>query len=119
MSLFNEAELRDLIRGEIRTAIRDELGKAPLATGEFVSVAEAGRIAAVSPQAIRGWIRAGRLPGYNAGRVLRVRRAELEAFLVGAAPTAEQPEASPEELADRHFRRRQAGQRGTASARTR
>ena len=107
MSLFNEAELRDIIRDEIRTTIRQELGKQPAAAGDFVSVCEAARIASVSPQAIRAWMRAGRLTGYKAGRVLRVRRGELENFLAACPSPAPTTHASPEELADKRFRQRQ------------
>jgi excisionase family DNA binding protein len=111
VSLFNEAELREIIRDEIRATIRQELGKKPAAAGEFVSVADAARIASVSAQAIRVWVRAGRLTAYRAGRVLRVKRSELEEFLA-VGPTRGTPaDVSPEDLADRHFRERQAKRR--------
>jgi excisionase family DNA binding protein len=72
------------------------------------SVAEGAQIASVSPQTIRVWIKAGRLRGYNAGRVLRVRRQELEDFLAAGPSLATTTDLTPEELADRHFRQRQA-----------
>jgi hypothetical protein len=100
-------ELRDIIRDEIQTTIRQELGKQPAVAGDFVSVCEAARIASVSPQAIRAWMRAGRLTGCKAGRVLRVRRVELECFLAASQLPAPTTEASPEALADRRFRQRQ------------
>jgi excisionase family DNA binding protein len=108
VSLFNETELRDIIRDEVRTAIRQELGKKPAAAGEFVSVTKAAQIASVSPQTIRVWMKAGKLRGYNAGRVLRVRRQELEDFLAAGPSPASTTDLSPEELADRRFRQRQA-----------
>jgi excisionase family DNA binding protein len=103
MSLFNEIELRDLIRDEVRSAIRQEMGKKPAAAGEFVSVAEAAGIASVTTQTIRAWLRADRLTEYKAGRVLRVRRSELEEFLVkGATPDAA-TNMSPEALDQRQL----------------
>lgn len=111
MSLFNEAELRDIIRDEVRTAIRQELGKKPATVGEFVSVADAAQIASVATQTIRVWVREGRLTGYHAGRVLRVRRAELEDFLAAGPSPSSTTQMSPEELADRDFRQRQAAGR--------
>lgn len=108
MSLFNETELRELIRDEIRSTIRQELGKKPATAGEFVSVADAAQIASVTTQTIRVWVREGRLNGYHAGRVLRVRRSELEAFLANGPSPGTPAGMSPEELADRRFRQRQA-----------
>jgi excisionase family DNA binding protein len=108
VSLFNETELREIIRDEIRTVIRQELGHKPAATGDYVSVAEAAQIASVSPQTIRVWTKAGKLRGYNAGRVLRVRRQELEDFLAAGPSPATTNDLSPKELADRRFRQRQA-----------
>ena len=116
MSLFNELELREIIRDEIRSTIRQELGKKPAAAGEFVSVAEAAQIAAVSAQTIRVWVRAGRLREYKAGRVLRVRRSELEAFLGTGSTQNASARLSPEDLADRRFRERQAKHRGGVAA---
>jgi|GEM_PF-2416627 len=111
MSLFNETELRGIIRDEVRSAIRQELGRKPAATGDLVKVAEAAQIASVTTQTIRVWLRAGRLKEYRAGRVLRVRRSELEEFLA-TGPTQGGPnEVSPEALADQHFRERQAKRR--------
>jgi len=108
VSLFDESALRDIIRDEVRTAIRQELGKKPVTAGDYVSVAEAANIASVQSQTIRAWIRSGKLTEYKAGRVLRVRRSELEAFLsAGPSPTTA-PGLSPEDLADRRFRERQA-----------
>ena len=66
MSLFNESEFREIIRDEVRMAIR-ELGKKPATAGEFVSVADAAQIASVATQTIRVWVREGRLTGYHAG----------------------------------------------------
>jgi excisionase family DNA binding protein len=108
VSLFDESALRDIIRDEVRTAIRHELGKKPVTAGDYVSVAEAANIASVQGQTIRAWIRSGRLTEYKAGRVLRVRRSELETFLAVAPSPETASDLSPEALADMRFRERQA-----------
>jgi excisionase family DNA binding protein len=108
VSLFDETALRDIIRDEVRTAIRQELGKKPVTAGDYVSVVEAANIASVQGQTIRAWIRSGRLTEYKAGRVLRVRRSELETFLAAAPRPATASDLSPEDLADMRFRERQA-----------
>lgn len=112
MSIFDEDEFRDIIRCEVRQAIREELGKKPAAGGDYVSVAEAAQIAAVSPQTIRAWIRAGKLKQFNAGRVIRVRRPELEALMASPAgsPVSPSRELSPEEEGRRFVARRISGQ---------
>jgi len=118
MSLFNEAELREIIRDEMRTVIQQELGKKPAAAGDYVSVSEAAKIASVQGQTIRSWIRSGRLAGYKAGRVVRVRRSDLEAFLATGPVAAGDADLSPEQLADQRFRERQDQRRQRANART-
>lgn len=42
---------------------------------------EAARLLAVSPKTIRKWIRQGKLKESRAGRLLRIRERDLEAFL--------------------------------------
>jgi excisionase family DNA binding protein len=112
MSLFDESALREIIRDEIRTVMRQELGKKPAGVGDYVSVAEAAQIAAVSPQAIRTWIRAGKLKQFNAGRVIRVRRTELEALMASPAiaPESTGRQLTPEDEAHRFVARRISGQ---------
>jgi excisionase family DNA binding protein len=118
MSLFNEAELRDIIRDELRAVIRQELGKKPAAAGDYVSVTDAAKIASVQGQTIRSWIRSGRLAGYKAGRVARVRRSDLEAFLAAGPAANGGTDLSPEQLADQRFRERHDRRRQRANART-
>ena len=103
MNLFNEDALREIIRDEIRATLRQELGKKPAASGEFVSVADAAQIASVAQQTIRVWIRGGKLKRYNAGRVYRVRRTELEALLASPPGNTEGlgREVTPQEEARR------------------
>lgn len=111
MSLFNEAALREIIRDELKAVIRQELANKPAAVGDYVSASEAARIASVQVQTVRAWMRSGKLKEYKAGRVLRVRRSELELFLA-TGPAADATEnATPEELAERRIRQRLAERR--------
>jgi excisionase family DNA binding protein len=57
-------------------------------------------VASVAEGTIRRWIREGKLVGHKAGRVVRVKRADLEALLRAGG---RRDEASPEELARRAF----------------
>jgi excisionase family DNA binding protein len=50
---------------------------------------------------VRRWISDGKLTRKNAGRHLRIRRAELEAFL--RTPHVRNGNLSPEQLAERDF----------------
>jgi excisionase family DNA binding protein len=113
MSLFDEEALRALIGDEIRRVIRDEIGgrAAGVAADEYLAVAAAAGIAAVTPATIRAWIVDGRLGRYHAGRELRVRRTELHRLLRTApARSHDAAEATPEEPADQFIqRRRQSG----------
>ena len=109
MSLFDEGALRTLISEEVRRAVRDELERKPRSRESLamVSVAEAARLCSVAPQTIRVWGRAGRLTLHRAGRVWRVRVADLEALLAAGGPQyREGADLSPEEFADRDFARR-------------
>ena len=107
-SLLDEAALRDLVR----EVLREELAAAREAPArpEWVSVADAAAMASVTPDTIRESISRGILPRYKAGRVLRVRRDELEAYLANPrherARGAVARELSPEELADLDLGRR-------------
>jgi excisionase family DNA binding protein len=122
VTLFDEGALRTLISEEVRRAVREELERKPRSPESLtmVSVAEAARLCSVAPQTIRAWGRAGRLTLHRAGRVWRVRVADLEALLVAGGPQdREGTDLSPEEFADRDFvrrRRRKLPQRGRATA---
>lgn len=94
------ASLRELIA----TVVREEMAKAHAQAtepDEYLSTNEAGAVAKVAPGTIRRWIREGRLVGHRAGRVVRVRRADLEQLL--RAGGLSHAELSPEELARRDF----------------
>lgn len=100
--ILDEAALRGLIEEAVRKVLREERAGAP--AGEYLSVADAARAAAVTPPTIRDWIRAGRLARYHAGRELRVRRDDLERLLGAPAPAPSG--TTPEQAAVLHFRSR-------------
>jgi excisionase family DNA binding protein len=97
-------ELRELIREAAKLAIRDE-GPAilreqlkqlvdrradpPADSDQRLSTNGAARYAGVSTATIREWASSGRLRSQRAGRVLRFRKSDLDAFLSRAEPRGE------------------------------
>ena len=77
--------LRDVVRDELRIALaegRPRQAANPSSGSEpYLSITNAAQLADLAPNTIRTWIRDGRLPAHRAGRVLRVRRSDLEKFL--------------------------------------
>jgi hypothetical protein len=104
VSLFDETALRALVAEEVRRVVREEMRQQP-AREEYLPVAKAAQIAAVTPDTIRVWIRQGRLTERWAGRELRVIRSELETLL--ATPSGHDRDTTPEEEARRYLRRRE------------
>ena len=88
-----EAAIRAMVREEVRAAVAEVLTRnAPARAAEeggYLSIAGAARFASVAPGTLRRWIRTGRLPVRRAGRVYRIARAELEAFLERTGVSAE------------------------------
>ena len=105
MSLFNEQELRNVIAEEVRKIMREEMARTP-GNDAYLSVAGAATLAAVVPDTIREWIQKGDLGRYHAGRELRVRRSDLEAFLTSGR--GDHDESTPEQEAQRFLARRAA-----------
>lgn len=95
-----ESDLRDLIREATKLAIRDEVpailrehikqlverDERATDRGAALSTVDAAEYVGVSPATIREWVNAGQLRAQRAGRVLKVRRGDLDAFLARAAP---------------------------------
>lgn len=102
--MIDERALRAVIADVVRRVLREERAPPP-AGAEYLSVADAARVAAVTPQTIRAWMTAGRLRRYRAGRELRVRRTELDELLA-AAPAGDDELLSPELAAVRDLRRK-------------
>lgn len=84
--------LAELVKSAVVEALREERAGS---SAEFLSTAEAARVASVSQSWIRSQQDAGRLPTHWAGRERRVLRTDLEELL-RAAPVEDQ---SPEQLA--------------------
>jgi excisionase family DNA binding protein len=81
-TLFEE-KLKPLLEAQQITSTRIRLD-APL----YVSTAEAAKMIGVSVCTVQAWVRQNRLRGYKAGRLLRIRVDDLEAF-ISRAPTGE------------------------------
>ena len=70
---------------------------------EVLDVREAARLAHRSPETIRRWVWAGRLPARRRGNRLLLARADLEAIVVGnAAPSTAPDLAEWAALVSRH-----------------
>ncbi len=83
MSALEEV-IRGIVRDEVRAAVAEVMTRnraAPVTDSGYLSISGAARFASVAPGTLRRWIRTGRLPVRRAGRVYRIARAELEAFL--------------------------------------
>jgi excisionase family DNA binding protein len=82
--------IRRIVREEVRAALSDAMPRAER-EGEgderYLSINQAAEIARLHHTTIREWIRNGSLQACRAGRVYRIRRADLDARL---APKGEQ-----------------------------
>jgi excisionase family DNA binding protein len=82
--------LREIVHDEVRAALHDER-RAVHESGtsdECLSVKEAAVFAHVNPGTIRRWVDARELHALRAGRVYRIRRSDLDAFLQDGPPRA-------------------------------
>lgn len=77
--------VRDVVREELRIALAEarprQAANVNTPADSYLSVAKAAKVADLAPNTIRTWIRDGQLAGHRAGRVLRVKRSDLESFL--------------------------------------
>jgi excisionase family DNA binding protein len=71
------------------------LGQAVHTSDEFLSVVEAAKIAHVGESTIRGWIKTGALRAGKAGRLVRVRRSDLDRLITESRP-AKRPDPEHE-----------------------
>jgi excisionase family DNA binding protein len=96
-----EATLEAMIESIVERVLDKKLA-AVKPTAEYLSTAEAAKLAGVVPDTIHNWIARRHLRKYRAGRVVRVNRAELEQFLKhgGQRPCND---LTPEEAAERDF----------------
>lgn len=58
---------------------------------ELLTVAQVAELLRLNPQTIRNWIDAGTFPAMHIGRRVRIKRADLDAFIAGnRTPSAQQ-----------------------------
>jgi len=92
--------IEETIKAAVRDAMREALADlralaqptAPAAatTGpRYLTSEAAAEIAGVKPGTIRRWLGSGRLPTHHAGRMLRVRLDELQAFMAAGEASDE------------------------------
>lgn len=102
-----DQHLRDLVAQEVRAEVRRAVADA-LRPDEYISPATAAKMAEVTPETIRRWVKAGKLQRYGVKgekkrtRVLRVSRLELERLL-RADGARNDEQLTPEQLAERRF----------------
>ena len=84
--------VRELVRQEVRAALEAEPRDYSVvnSSAEYLTIADAARLASVHPATVREWLREGRLRRHMAGRRPRVKAAELRALLEakGAEPVS-------------------------------
>jgi hypothetical protein len=111
VSLFDEQALRQIVADELRRVLREERGGGgrPANDGEYLPVAAAAALAAVTPATIRVWMAQGRLRRYYAGRELRVLGSELAGLMrkpPGSSATQDDRRPTPEEEAALYLEKR-------------
>lgn len=94
-----EGSLNEMIREAVREVLREELrslrsssASEPKACSEFIAVRDAARIAGVDAATIRRWQQQGLIASYKAGRLNRVKVAELHAYLRRDVGKKDQPD---------------------------
>ena len=97
-----ENGLRALITEIVRKEVRTALAEATM-LDQYLPTRTAAKVADVAPGTIRRWIREGRLASHHAGRVVRVRRTDLETLLRVGHASRSPIGVSPEALAARDF----------------
>jgi excisionase family DNA binding protein len=85
-----EQIIETVVERVVRRVMREEYDRtAPASSSssgaEYLTLAQAAKRMQVSKTTVREWVKAGHLKNYGVGRVVRVRRAELDELQ--AAPT--------------------------------
>jgi excisionase family DNA binding protein len=104
------AWIADIVRTELKVQLAGIVPSPKVPPSPYMTTAEAGEYARVSPSTIRKWIRNGRLEAHGAGRGVRVRIDDLVDALRpqrhrSAIRGSRERELSPEELADEMIER--------------
>lgn len=104
-----EELFRTLVHEELRPFVHmlhdllERLGRAAHASDEFLSVAKAAEIAQVGESTLRAWIKSGRLRAGRAGRLVRIRRADLSALITDSRQEKRlDPEAEAAKILERN-----------------
>lgn len=80
-----EDRFRRIIREELHALSEEpETAHSGPVDEEYITADRAAEIAGVQPATIRHWITTGKIREYRAGRLLRVRRGDLDLFLSGS-----------------------------------
>ncbi len=80
MEEFLFQNIRRIVREEVRAALADSMQQtaAPQHESDYLSIDEAAKIARLHHSTIREWIKDRSLKAFRAGRVYRIRRADLD-----------------------------------------
>lgn len=97
---MSESKIRAAVEALVSALVDAARAPTPEPVAEYLSTVAAATVASVNEGTIRRWVRAGKLRGYRAGRVLRVRRDELDQMLATGRRSSANDE-SPEEMAKR------------------
>lgn len=81
------ATVARVVREEVPAAVRRAMAETqPVSVGDYLTPAEAAKVASVHVDTVRLWLKSGRLPKHYANSRMRVRRAELDRFLAAGPP---------------------------------
>ena len=92
-------EIRAAVEALVTALVDAARAPQPEPAAEYLTTAAAATVASVGEATIRRWVREGRIRGYRAGRVLRVRRDDLDRLLATGRRSTVSNDESPEELA--------------------
>ncbi len=109
-----EELFRTIVREELYPFVRmlhellERMGRTAHGADELLSVADAAKMVRVGKSTIRGWITSGRLQTRRAGRLVRIRRSDLDAVLT---ESRQEKRTDPEAEAAKIFERNRPTER--------
>ena len=81
---LDSGALRDIINDAVAAAYARQSAAAQ--TPEWLTLRKAARYLDCSESTVRTWVDAGDLPAHQWGRIVRVKRSDLDALLAAKAP---------------------------------
>jgi excisionase family DNA binding protein len=102
--------IRALVEEVVRRVVREELAasRGPARGGDsndrYLSIAEVADLVSVSTNTVRGWCTDG-LSAHQVGRVVRIKRSDLDRFLTAREPNEPDPDSHAAEILARRERR--------------